>query len=272
MKKITLSVLFVLLLSCHGEKSPWLDSSWQQRADSIGHAVVENNGFASNLHIVVVDSAGHRLVESTIYSGDLGQTFDAPNPHPGALIFPLLLATVDSLDTTAYLPVGYRVFNDIPVVDDHAMDYDSLPLLQALAQGSKVAAVEFCYRHYGHHREELRRRLAGWFPGQPMPLALIDEHNFIRIASGDFAVDPEALLEAYRILLLSRPNVVPRCEALGDSASGVTSLYVHPGGAVTGLFIGHDGHGHTCLVVANGCTAHTRSLLVEIASTIFNNH
>ncbi|MBP5546405.1 MAG: hypothetical protein J6X59_03885 [Bacteroidales bacterium] len=264
MKKITLLFSLLLLSSCQGAPSPWLDSSWQQRADSIGRDVVERNGFASDLFIVIVDSSGHHIVESRTHSGDLGMTADFPDPHPGSLLFPMLLATVDSLDTTSYLPVGYHVFNSIPVVDDHALGHDSLPTLQALAQGSKVAAVEFCHRHYGHRREELRRRLSEWLPGQSLPKDLADECNFVRLCTGDFLVAPEALLEAYRKLMLSRPDIV------GDT--GMTSTYVHEGGSVTGLFVGHDGHGHTCLVVAEGCTTHTGSLMEDIASNIFKNH
>ncbi len=64
--------------------------------------------------------------------------------------------------------------------------------------------------------------------------------------------------------MLSRPDIV------GDT--GMTSIYVHEGGSVTGLFVGHDGLGHTCLVVAEGCTTHTGSLMEDIASNIFKNH
>lgn len=258
----------VLLLSCQGvPTSPWLDAALQQTADSIGFNVVDINGFASYLHIVVVDSAGHRLVESTTNSGENGQTCDFPNPYPGPLLFPLLLATVDNLDTTALLPVGYSIYNGIPVVDDHAMDHDSLALLQALlAESSKVAAVAFSDRHYGHHRrEELRQRLLQWLPEQLPMDNLGDDQYFVRLCTGDFPVSPEALLEAYRELVELRPNIV-------GNSPGISTISIE-GGAVTGLFIGHDHvNGHTCLIVVRNCSTHPGSLMADIASHILNNH
>lgn len=267
MRRTTFAMSVLLLLSCQGSSpSPWLDTALQQTADSIGFNVVDINGFASYLHIVVVDSAGHRLAESTTISGENGQTGDFQNPRPGVLLFPLLLATVDSLDTTTLLPVGYRVYNGIPVVDDHAMDHDSLPLPQALlAEGSKVAAVGFCDRHYGHCREELRQRLLQWLPEQLPMDNLEDDQNFVRLCTGDFPVPPEALLEAYRKLVVLRPYIV-------DNSSGISTISTE-GGAVTSLFIGHDHvNGHTCLIVVRNCSTHPGSLMANIATHILNNH
>ena len=256
----------VLLLSCQGvPTSPWLDATLQQTADSIGFNVVDINGFASYLHIVVVDSAGHRLVESTTNSGENGQTCDFPNPYPGPLLFPLLLATVDNLDTTALLPVGYSIYNGIPIVDDHALDHDSLPLLQALAEGSKVAAVTFSDRQYRHRREELRKRLLQWLPEQLSMDNLEDDPDFVRFCTGNFPVSPEALLEAYRKLMVLQPYIV-------GNSSGISTISTE-GGAVTSLFIGHDHvNGHTCLIVVRNCSTHPGSLMANIATHILNNH
>ena len=257
MIKITLSFLSVLMLVSCGQRqtNPWLDSV----ADSIGYSVVKLNGFAGDLHIVVVDSAWNKLVESRTHSSDLGQTCDFPDPYAGELLFPFLLASVDSIDTGAYLPVGYNVFGGIPVVDNRAWGQDSLPLLQAMTQGSKVAAVEFAYRHYNHRRDDLRHHLAHFLPGQPIP----EDLSFVKLCSGDFPVAPETLLEGYRMLVLTRPDIV------GDSSGMATISSIE--NVLTGLYLGHNGP--TCiLIVVHGSATHTVSLMETIASNIFSNH
>lgn len=258
MIKITLSFLSVLMLVSCGQRqtNPWLDSV----ADSIGYSVVKLNGFAGDLHIVVVDSAGNKLVESRTHSSDLGQTCDFPDPHPGALLFPFLLANADSVDNTV-LPVGYHVFFDsIPVVDDHYMG-DSLPVLQALSHGSRVAAVAFCDMYFGDCRNKLRNILSEWLPGQPLPQT--EDNRDIKLVTGDFPVDPDVLLDSYRRLVLTRPDIV------GDSSGMATISSIE--NVLTGLYLGHNGP--TCiLIVVHGSATHTVSLMETIASKIFSNH
>lgn len=281
MKKIIYSVLTLnlLFISCQGNRSPWQDRVLQATVDKIALELVAKNGFASSLHITVVDSLGHQIAESWKVNGEMGVTYNERDVRIGSLLMPFWVALSNTPIDSIELPVGYKPFDSTPVVDrnilmdDKGCPLTSAPLPAALRNGSRVAAVELCKRYCQSHVSkmpayELRSHLGKWIPEQYLPWAW-NKMTFIKLCAGEFSLPPTVLLEAYQKLMLSHPDIgrLMQQSSEGYKLAWLTELDIK-GSGVTALAVGHATDGRLFLMIAENCCTTVEQLIQEFETNL----
>ena len=188
--------------------------------------------------------------------------------EPGALAYPLLLATVDNLDADAYLPAVYKRFDKEYEVCDTRFKRDSagrladrLTLREALSITSNVAMVNVLDKHYGHRRGELIQRMGALFgESVELPKTMDTDSAWYGLLQGrGFFVSMETLLNCYHKLPSQIKEILPQAEDRSGIV-GIPSLVVQESGRENAMFIGIDYEGRIGLIIFEGSKVHPEML------------
>lgn len=212
-RKILLSVVgtFLFMVSCvskNAESLPCsddtnIDSTLQARADSICQSFVSNHS-ASLLRIMVMDSNGCIVANSRCPSNEETLSNADAAYEPGALMFPIIVASIDGINMSMMLPVGTKNFGGFCLSDSHrildtATGYylDSITVQQAIEHHSNVAMAELSRLYYYDNREALLSNIGSIMPNTDFP-NLSNDKSFYQFCIGHgFKVPMRTLLGCY---------------------------------------------------------------------------
>jgi hypothetical protein len=275
-QQFILLFLTTLMVSGCGYKDCEPSSPLQEEAYSISLKYVNEYEFAERLTILAADNSGNIVANTTIANQNSGKS---PKQHLiGSLMFPILLATFDTLDLDITLPVGVDSINGCLVVDDLiAISNDTiaerLSIRDALAVGSKVAFCHLGFDKYSDSKS-LKRQLQRKIP-EVKWASIIPDKSIIDICSGNLELSIQDILTMLQSIQKSEiaDSVFKYASAkngIGFTIAGMTSINIlEKMNSVEAIFVGYS-KDYTFVIIANNIRSHP-SFLIEIAQDLFSS-